>query len=169
MLSVCISLLLQFLIVWKSPLPMWQSSFAIAKGSPYGLFMRHLIRKMIENGEIHRLISRFEHTVNSQDCKSGLAKGNPLGFKKVSFPFVVALFGFLLSGLIYLCEIIFWTPKSTLDNRKQVNQSKDVLQREIQHLKIVLRQSNEFEWDWLDCLDAILVKIQGSQVHHDQL
>jgi hypothetical protein len=72
-----------------------------------------------------------------QECKSGLAKGNPLGLKKISFPFFLALFGFLVSGLTCVCEKVFWTPKLTLDCQKQMNHSKDVLKREIGHIKSV--------------------------------
>jgi hypothetical protein len=148
---------------------MWQASFAITKGSPYRLFMRHFINKMKENGEIDRMTSRFEHSVKLQDCKSGLAKGNPLGFKKISFPFLVVLFGILLSGLTCICERIFWTPKLTLDCHNEINHSKEILKREIGHIKDVLRQANAFEWDWLDRLDDILVNIKDSKVYPDQL
>jgi hypothetical protein len=86
----------------------------------------------------------------------------------ISFPFFVAFFGFLLSGLTCLCERIFWTPKiiGKTSWQIQVNQSKNVLHSEIGHLKSVLRQANAFKWDWLD---EMLVKIQDSQVQYDQL
>jgi hypothetical protein len=154
---------LQFLIVWKSPSPVWHSSFAIQKGSPYGLFMRNVIYRMTENGQINWMSSRFRQKVKPHDCKTGLAKGNTLGLKKLSFPFVVALFGLLLSGLTCMCEIFFWgTPK--LDYETQINEAKDALQNDIEHLKSVLRRANNsMEWAWLD---ETLVKIQNS--HYDQ-
>jgi hypothetical protein len=161
-------MLLQFLIVWKSPLPILIGSMALKKGSPYGLFMKNLMFRITEKGQLNRLTSRFAHRVKPQECKTGLAKGNPLGLKKISFPFFVAFFGFLLSGLTCLCERIFWTPKiiGKTSWQIQVNQSKNVLHSEIGHLKSVLRQANAFKWDWLD---EMLVKIQDSQVQYDQL
>jgi hypothetical protein len=164
MLSVHILLLLQFLIVWKSPLPIFHSSIAVAKGSPYGLFMRNVIHRITEKGQLQRITSRYR--VKTQECKSGLATGNPLGLKKICFPLFVALFGFLLSGLICVCEKIFWTPKLILNGQNRINNSKDKLQRDIGHLKTVLRHENALEWDWLD---DTLVKIQDSQVHYNQL
>jgi hypothetical protein len=154
--------------VWKSPLPMMIASIALKKGSPYGLFMRNVIFRITEKGQLNRLTSRYTHRVKPQECKTGLAKGNPLRLKKISFLFFVASFGFLLSGLTCLCERIFWTPKliGNTSWQKQVNQSKYVLNREIGHLQSVLRQANAFEWDWLD---EMLVKIHDSQVQYDQL
>jgi hypothetical protein len=61
-----------------------------------------------------------------------------------------------------VCEIFLWTPKLTLDCQKEMNHSKDVLKREIEHMKSVFSQTNAFEWDWLD---DTLVKIQNSQVY----
>jgi hypothetical protein len=92
---------------------MFSSSIAIAKGSPYGLFMRNVILQMTEKGQLNWMNLRFK--LKPHDCSSGLAKGNPLALNKISFSCFVAMFGFLLSGLTCLCERIFWTPKLTKD------------------------------------------------------
>jgi hypothetical protein len=163
-LSEHIFLLLQFLTVWKSPLPIFFDSIAITKGSPYGLFMANAIHQMTEKGQLNWMKSKFKY--KTQDCKNGLATAKPLGLKKISFPFFVAMLGFLLSGLTCMCERIFWTPKLTMDCQTQVNHSKAALQSEIGHLKSVLSQGNAFKWDWLD---EFMVKIQDSHVNYHQL
>jgi hypothetical protein len=89
-------------MVWKSLSPLFFSSIAFKKGSPYGMFMRNVIHQITEKGQLKRMTSRFMHKVNPLDCKSGLAKGKPLGLKKISFPFFVVLLGFILSGLTYV-------------------------------------------------------------------
>jgi hypothetical protein len=53
---------------------------AIRKGSPYGEFMQNVILKMSETGQLDWMISSFDSKAKPQDCKTGLAKGNP--FKK---------------------------------------------------------------------------------------
>jgi hypothetical protein len=51
-----------------------------------------------------------------------------------------------------------------LDYETQINEAKDALQNDIEHLKSVLRRANNsMEWAWLD---ETLVKIQNS--HYDQ-
>jgi hypothetical protein len=91
---------------------MWFTSFAIQKGSPYKEFMSNVILQITENGHLSWIISRVDPKTKPQDCMSGLAKGNPLGLKKISFPFFVAFLGLLLSVLTVLLEKLLWKPTS---------------------------------------------------------
>jgi hypothetical protein len=157
------------LLVWKTPTPNWFGSIAIRKKSPYQVFMRNVIFQITEKGQLDWIISKFLSHAKPQDCKTGLAKGNPLGLKKISFPFFVAFIGLLLSVLTGLLEKLFWKPTLTVEHQTQINHSKDVLLSAIQHLRSSLSQANAVEWDCLDGLDDFLVKIQDSQVQYNQL
>jgi hypothetical protein len=97
---------------------------AIQKGSPYREFMRNVLFQIAEKGQLYWMISSFDSKGKPQDCKTGLAKGNPLGLKKISFPFFVAFIGLMLSVLTCLLENLFWKP--TVDcQQTQINHSKD--------------------------------------------
>jgi hypothetical protein len=155
------------LLVWKTLTPNWFGSFALQKGSPYREFMRKVIFQITEKGQLYWMTSSFDPITNPQDCKTGLTKGNPLGLRKISFPFFVAFIGLLLSVLTGLLEKLFWKPTLMVDcQQTQINHSKDVLLSDIGHLKSSLRQANAVQWDWID---EFLVKIQDSQVHYNQM
>jgi hypothetical protein len=154
------------LLVWTTPTQNWFTSVGIRKRSPYQEFMRNVIFQITEKGQLYWTISKYHPKANPQDCKSALVKGNPLGLKKISFPFFVAFLGLLLSVLTGFLEKLLWKPTLTADGQQtQINHSKDVLRSDLQHLKSSLRQANAVQWDWLD---EVLVKIQNSQVQYNQ-
>jgi hypothetical protein len=125
--------------------------------------MRNIILKMSETGQLDWMISSFDSKAKPQDCKTGLAKGNPLGLKKISFPFFVAFIGLLLSVLTCLIENLFWKPTVSVDcQQTQINHSKDALLSNIEHLKSSLGQAYAIQWD---CIDEFWVKIQDIRTY----
>ena len=92
----------QLELVWTSINPMFSSSVAMKKKSPYFKFLRRAIMDLTENGWLDIYLKR--QTQQLTDCISEENVGNPLGYLKLAALFHVLGIGIILSGFIFLYE-----------------------------------------------------------------
>ena len=92
----------QLELVWTSINPMFSSSVAMKKKSPYFKFLRRAIMDLTENGWLDIYLKR--QTQQLTDCISEENVGNPLGYLKLATLFHVLGIGIILSGFILLYE-----------------------------------------------------------------
>ena len=93
-------------------------SFGIPKESPYGPFLKSKVLDMIQNGELQKLIKKWEN--KEPDCSSLDKKGKPLTFQKLVSLFFIIAFGCLLVLFIFIVETctstLFWRKDTLNDN-----------------------------------------------------
>ena len=82
----------QLELVWKSDHPLFIGSPAMKKKSPYYRFFRIALMDLVENGWLHR----YDTNENIE--------GKSLGYYKIATLFYVLVFGFILSGVIFILE-----------------------------------------------------------------
>jgi hypothetical protein len=93
---------LQLKKVWEatSVLP---SSAVLKRGSPYFPFMFYQTLKLIEQGQVDRILGQ-EHAKETCDIK--ITKGVPIGLEKLSILFMFLCFGVFISGFICCLEAL---------------------------------------------------------------
>ena len=91
-------------------------SFGIPKESPYGPFLKSKVLDMIQNGELQKLIKKWEN--KEPDCSSLDKKGKPLTFQKLISLFLIIAIGCLLVLFIFIVETctLFWRKDTSNDN-----------------------------------------------------
>ena len=97
----------QFKPVWTTHLPTSYGSIMMKKGSPFTRFFSQHIRKLKATGNLDLLTKRYS---GSHECKPPLTE-KPLGYEKLSFLFVILIFGGIMSILLVLLEYITQTKK----------------------------------------------------------
>ena len=112
MFTICF----QFKPVWTTRLPTLYASIVTKKGSHFRRFFSQEIRRLETTGNLDLLRKRY---LVSQTCKPPL-KEKSLGYEKLSFLFVMLIFGCFMSILVVSLEYTTQTKKT-----KQENTSKD--------------------------------------------
>lgn len=74
-------------------------SFAMTKDLPYQKFIENAIIKLIQNGQMHRLMKKWED--QKIDCSPLVRKGVPLTLEKVISLFMIIALG-AISGLFVM-------------------------------------------------------------------
>ena len=98
----------------------------IAKGSPYGMFMKQIIFEIKEKGLLKKLIKNW--TVPSPDCRPIHKEGKPLGLEKMISLFIISIIGIFIAIIIIIIENIFHAYKPM--NRISIKESNNMkLQR----------------------------------------
>ena len=92
----------QLELVWTSINPLFSSSVAMKKESPYFKFLRRAIMDLTENGWLDIYLKRQSQQLT--DCISEENIGNPLGYLKLATLFYVLGIGIILSGFIFIYE-----------------------------------------------------------------
>ena len=95
-------LFFQLELVWTSIEPLFSSSVAMKKESPYFKFLRRAIMDLTENGWLDIYLKRQSQQLT--DCISEENVGNPLGYLKLATLFYVLGIGIILSGFIFIYE-----------------------------------------------------------------
>ena len=95
-------LFFQLELVWTSIEPLFSSSVAMKKESPYFKFLRRAIMDLTENGWLDIYLKRQSQQLT--DCISEENVGNPLGYLKIATLFYVLGIGIILSGFIFIFE-----------------------------------------------------------------
>ena len=81
-------------------------SFGVEKGFPYARFLNHEIGMMKESGLVKKVIEKY--ALEEPDCDTETTSENQVSitFQKVIFPFVIILFGIILSIIFLAVERI---------------------------------------------------------------
>ena len=90
----------QFKPVWSTHVPTGHSTVLMKKGSQFTRFFSQEMRKLETTGNLDLLKKRY---LRSPACKPPL-KEKPLGYEKLSFLFVMLIFGCIMSILVVLFE-----------------------------------------------------------------
>ena len=88
--------------IWKGKSTLYTVSMYMKKKSPLTPFIWQQIREMEERGITNILYHR--HRISEPNCKPIHAKGSSLGIEKMASLFVITLFGFFSSLIIFLIE-----------------------------------------------------------------
>jgi hypothetical protein len=59
--------------LWESKKPVWETSIALRRGSPYTSFMKNQIVHMTERGNLHQILTQF--SLKKPNCKPLKIKG----------------------------------------------------------------------------------------------
>ena len=97
----------QFKRVWETRLPTQHASIVMKKGSHFTRIFSQEIRRLETTGNLDLLSKRYS---GSQTCKLPL-KEKSLGYEKLSFLFVILIFGCAMSILVVSLEYITQTKK----------------------------------------------------------
>ena len=97
----------QLELVWKSDHTLFIGSPAMKKKSPYYKFFRIALMDLVENGWLHRYDTK--HLKSQADCATENIEGKSLGYYKIATLFYVLVFGFILSGVIFIFEFCLRT------------------------------------------------------------
>ena len=107
-------------------------SFGIPKESPYGPFLKSKVLDMIQNGELQKLIKKWEN--KEPDCSTLDKKGKPLTLQKLISLFLIIATGCLLVLFIFIVEncTSYWRKDTSNDNalenfKKALGDIQDVL------------------------------------------
>ena len=114
---------LQLELVWTSVSPMFSSSVAMKKNSPYFKFLRRAIMDLTENGWLDIYLKRQSQQL-TDNCISEESVGNPLGYLKLATLFYILGLGIILSGFIFIYEY-FLNPQQNL-KINQINEKEEV-------------------------------------------
>ena len=81
------------------PLKLFDSSFAMKKGSPYTLFLKNEIKTLRESGMVQIIMRRYDDLKQKKcDSKCTSEEENSLSYQKVIFPFLI-----VLCGMFFAC------------------------------------------------------------------
>ena len=97
----------QFKSVWTTHLPSKHASIMMKKGSQYTRFFTQEMRNLETTGNLDLLRKRY---ARSKTCKPPW-KEKPLGYEKLSFLFVMLIFGCIMSILVVFFEYMTQTKK----------------------------------------------------------
>ena len=98
----------QFKPVWTTYASTIHSSIMMKKGSQFTRIFSQEVRKLEATGTLDLLRRRY---IGSQACKLPL-KEKPLGYEKLSFLFVLLIFGCIMSILVVILEYMTQTKKN---------------------------------------------------------
>ena len=97
------SLVCQLKAVWTTKYPLWSSSAALPKGSPFTQIMNSAINELRENGGLDLI--QQKDLLKSKSCPASTIK-NTLSLNKVLSPFLMLLFSIVVSFFIFGGELI---------------------------------------------------------------
>ena len=125
----------QFKSVWTTHLPSKHASIMMKKGSQYTRFFTQEMRNLETTGNLDLLRKRY---ASSEACKPPW-KEKPLGYEKLSFLFVMLIFGCIMSILVVFLEYMIQTKR-----KKEELTSKDKeIEEKIREYLEVQRLSNK--------------------------
>ena len=127
--------------VWTSSSPLFSSSFALKKNSPYTKFFTQAFKDVKENGQLYRY--SLKNSEISSDCSPTLERGNPLGFSKLASIFFILIFGIILSFLIFIFEHCKKPEKNTNFVNQEILDLENSLSNLIPFLKDELERDAE--------------------------
>ena len=108
--------------VWATRIPTTHSSTMMKKGSQFTRIFSQEIRKLRTTGNLDLLRKRY---MGSQACKPPL-KEKPLGYEKLSFLFVMLIFGCIMSILVVLYEYMTQTKKKEQEITKKGKEVEEI-------------------------------------------
>ena len=91
--------------------------FPISQGSPYRVFLEQAIKDITERGKLERLQKKWMKP--KPDCSPVLVSGKALDFKKMAGPFMVFLFGLVISIFVMVVEKIIGDVKKINHSTKE--------------------------------------------------
>ena len=83
----------------------------LAQGSPYRMFMKNVIKKMYENGELDKILKKWK--ISKPDCSPLLRTGKSVKLEKIVPLFVLISLGVCLAVIVMLIEVVFDQYKPT--------------------------------------------------------
>ena len=122
-------------MVWETK--MGFLSIPITKGLPYGIFMKHVIFEIKENGQLNKLLKKW--MVPKPDCRPIYKQGKPLSLEKMISLFIISIIGIFIAIVTIIIENIFhaYKPKKHV-SIKEANNMK------LQRLFMKLQNNDEF-------------------------
>lgn len=111
-------------MVWETKMGFLGLGIPITKGSPYGIFMKHIIFEITENGQLNRLLTKWK--VPKPDCKPIYKEGKPLGLEKMISLFIISIIGIFIAIITIIIENVFhaYKPRKQHVSIKEVNNMK---------------------------------------------
>ena len=101
-------------------------SFAIAKDSPYYIFMKQIIYKIFENGQFHQIKQKWYRKEDIVNCNPIIKKGRPLRLEKLVSLFIIMTFGIIIALGTLMAERLF-QKKPKPKKEKENNPKKDIM------------------------------------------
>ena len=128
----------QFKPVWTTHLPTRSGSIIMKKSSQYTRFFTQEMKKLEVTGNLNVLRKRY---LEIQKCNP-LLKEKPLGYEKLSFLFVMLIFGCIMSILVVLFEYITQTKKK---KQELTSKDKEIEEKIEDYLEVQGLSNNETE------------------------
>ena len=147
-------------MVWETKMGLL--GIPITKGLPYGIFMKHIIFEIMENGQLNKLLKKW--AVPKPDCRPLHKEGKPLSLEKMISLFIISMIGMFVGIIIIIIENIFhaYKPRKHV-SIKEANNMK--LQRFFMKLQINLC-NDEFFHESPITMKTLIKEIQN---HNDLL
>ena len=135
-------------MVWETK--MGYLSIPITKGLPYGIFMKHIIFEIMENGQLNKLLKKW--AVPKPDCRPLHKEGKPLSLEKMISLFIISIIGIFIGFIILIIEKIIHAYKPIQQNSiKESNKMK--LQKLFLKLQKTLNDDEVFLESTMKTLD----------------
>ena len=96
---------------------------ALKKNSPFTPSMKKVLLKIIESGQLNKLIAKYNTKAKCSNVKDG--EGVPLTYQKLFLLFIIMGFGIILGSFVLLVEICFQPNSSLMKGRKIMPKCKD--------------------------------------------
>ena len=130
----------------------------IAKGLPYEIFMKKIIRQMKESGQLTKLLKKY--SVSEPDCSPLHQAGKPVGFEIMISLFIISLIGILLGSIILITEKLCHAYKP-MKNVSVKESNKMKLQR------LFLKLQENLNDDEVFLQSTMRTLIEGMQKHNE--
>ena len=102
-------------IVWeKSAI---QSSIVMPKGSTYSIFLKDVVQKLRENGQVGTLLQKYE--AKQPSCEELFKTGKALSIQKLASAFMIVVIGVCTAIIIGTIEKLLKPPKQKIDANYQ--------------------------------------------------
>ena len=136
-------------------------SIAIAKDSPYSIFMKQIIYKILENGQFHQIKQNWYRKEDLVNCNPIIKKGKPLRLEKLMSLFIIMIFGIIIALGTLIVERIFHKKPSpkTEDNPKKDIMKLKALLSELEEVMIRRNIDNPFSICFQSIIQDIRIKI----------
>ena len=104
-------------MIWETKMALM--SIPITKGLPYGIFMKHIIVEMTENGQMNKIVKKW--TMPKADCNPIQEEGSSLSLEKLISLFIISMIGIFFAIILLIIEKIFhaYKPRNHVSVKNQ--------------------------------------------------
>ena len=114
--------------VWTKNFPIWSSSIAIQKDSPYRPFLKDLVYQIIENGQLEQIKKKWLRRKTYCNSIDDSSNRKALSMQKLVTLFAIIFSGYIGACIIFVFETVssYWNDDTKNDKFDEEQKSKEV-------------------------------------------